>query len=87
MAKKKKTKKRDPNSLALVPKDADIDEFGAKLAIDPSVQSAITVKMFGVDKGFQNADLTYLAETLSNQIKAVNSSDLTDLEGMLAGQA
>ena len=43
--------------------------------------------MFGVDKGFQNADLTYLAETLSNQIEAVNSGDLTDLEGMLAGQA
>jgi hypothetical protein len=88
MAKKKtKTKKRNPNSLALVPKDVDIDEFGAKLAIDPSVQSAITVKEFGRDEGFRNTDLTYLAKTLSEQIKATNNNDLTDLEGMLAGQA
>jgi hypothetical protein len=89
MAKKRKIepKKRDPNSLALVPKDADMDEFTAKLAIDPSAQSAMTVKMFGADKGFQNTDLTYLAETLSNQIEAANSNDLTELEGMLTGQA
>jgi len=88
MAKKKtKTKKRNPNSLALFPKDADIDEFGAKLAIDPSVQSAITVKEFGRDEGFRNTDLTYLAETLSEQIKATNNNDLANLEGMLTGQA
>ncbi len=72
MAKKKKTKakKRDPNCLALVPKDADIDEFGAKLPIDPSVQSAITVKKFGADEGFRDTDLTYLVETLSEQIES-----------------
>ena len=89
MAKKKKakSKKRDPNSLALVPKGADMDEFGAKLAIDPPVQSAITVKKFGIDAGFQGADLTYLTESLSEQIKATNSNDLANLEGMLTGQA
>ncbi len=85
--KKGKTKKRDPNSLALAPKDADMDEFFAKIAIDPSVQSAITVKKFGIDEAFKNVDLTNLVGTLSEQIKATNSNDLANLEGMLTGQA
>lgn len=87
MAKKKKSKKRDPNTLYLIPKGADKDESSSKLTVDPAVQSAITIKKFGADEGFRDTDLTYLVDTLSEQIKATNSNDLTDLEGMLTGQA
>jgi len=79
MAKKKKTKAKKRNSLS--------DERLSELTIDPSVQSAVTVKQFGIDQDFRGTDINCLVDTLSEQIKTTNSNDLANLEGMLTGQA
>lgn len=83
---KPKTKKCDPNSLTVTAKDGCHDKAQSDAAIDSSVQSAITVKKFG-DGAFRDTDLSCLVDSLSEQIKATNSNDLSNLEGMLTGQA
>ncbi len=90
MAKKKKTKakKKNPNSLTIVtPEGGNGDKAMSDAAIDPATQSSMTVKRFGVADYFRDTDLNSLVDTLSEQIKATNSNDLANLEGMLTGQA
>jgi hypothetical protein len=90
MAKKKepKAKKRNPNSITIATSvDGTHEKAFSDITVDPSVQSAMTVKRFGVDSGFRDVDLDSMVETLSEQIEATNSNDLANLEGMLTGQA
>jgi len=90
MTKKEKTKakKKNRNSLTIVtPEGGNDDKAMSDAAIDPATQSSMTVKRFGAADYFRDTDLNSLVDTLSEQIKATNSNDLANLEGMLTGQA
>ncbi len=84
--KRKPAKKRDPNQIiAAGPPNEDEAVAIARMAIRPTVLSAVTLKDYG--KGYGNLDLSGLIDALTAQTKAVTDGDLGRGEAMLTAQA
>ncbi|MFQ5471241.1 MAG: hypothetical protein ACE5EH_13250, partial [Gammaproteobacteria bacterium] len=84
--KRKTTKKRDPNTLAVhAPPDEDDSTALAKTVIRPTVQAAATLKKY--EQSFGELDLQGLVDSLAEQTKAANDGNLDRGEAMLAAQA
>jgi len=84
--KRKSTKKRDPNQIAL-PKGPDEEEGVtiARAVIRPTVQAAVTLSEY--NKGTAALDLNGLITSLTEQTDAAIGGDLKRGEAMLAAQA
>ncbi len=86
VGKRKRAKKRDPNQIiAAGPPNEDKAVAIARMAIRPTVLSAVTLKDYG--KGYGNLDLSGLIDALTAQTKAVTDGDLGRGEAMLTAQA
>ncbi len=86
VGKRKRAMKRDPNQIfAAGPPNEDKAVAIARMAIRPTVLSAVTLKDYG--KGYGNLDLSGLIDALTAQTKAVTDGDLGRGEAMLTAQA
>jgi hypothetical protein len=83
--KRKSTKKRDLNQIAVVvERDEDQATALARTVLCPTVQAAGTLQEYG--KSFGDLDLSGLLDSLNEQTKAVIDGDLKRAEAMLTAQ-
>lgn len=86
VAKRKSTKKRDPNQITANGKpDEDQAVAIARTVLRPTVQAAATLKEYG--KSYGDLELSGLIESLVEQTQADNSSSRKRAEAMLTAQA
>ena len=85
-SKRKSTKKRGPNQVAVAGK-SDEDETAAiaRSALRPTVQAAVTLREYG--KIYGDLDLAGLIDALAAQTEATSDGNLRRGEAMLTAQA
>jgi hypothetical protein len=85
-AKRKSTKKRDPNQITAAGKpDEDQAVAIARTVLRPTVQAAVTLKEYS--KSYGDLDLGGLIDSLTEQTCASSDGDLKRAEAMLTTQA